>query len=77
MYIQFIDEVSGDDLFALCPKLLRIPVESETIFLSNVEYKVEKVETYLDDEGETNPVSGQESVWALSQETYKVYLSEV
>lgn len=77
MNIKFIDESTGNDLFEVYSKLFRIPNLDETIFLSNVEYKVEKIETYLDDEGETNPVGGQESVWALSQETYKVYLSEV
>ena len=77
MSFELVLEGTGGALFHSIDNLLRHPAVGETVFLYDVEYKVEKVETYLEDVEEVNPHSGQVAVWSLTRQDYKVYLSEV
>jgi len=75
MAVQFVLESTGVSLFTQIDSLSRIPEADDHVYLYAVGYKVEKVETYLEDDAVTNPLSGQVAPWALSKQLYKIHLS--
>jgi hypothetical protein len=75
MSVQFYLEGDGE-LFALIERLDRIPEVDDIVYLYDVSYKVELIETYLEDDDVVNRLGGI-APWALSKELYKIYLSEV
>ena len=75
MAVQFVLESTGASLFHSIDVLRRIPEADDHVYLYAVGYKVERVETYLEDDAVTNPLSGQVAPWGLSKQLYKVHLS--
>lgn len=75
--IEFVLEGTGESLFHNVTGLYRVPQMDEYVHLGNLAYKVERVETYYEDNREVNPHSGRVAPWALSKEICKITLSVV
>jgi len=74
--VNFFLDDTGEELFhELDGTEFRIR-EGDTIFLNDVEYKVEKSTLYLYDNNYTNPISGIDE-WAMKEEYCKIEVSLV
>ena len=77
MSVEFILDGPGTSLFHTIDTLNRMPEPDDVVYLDAVDYKVERIELYLEDDEYTNPKSGQVAPWAISKQLYKIYLSVV
>ncbi len=72
--IEFYLDGTEDLIFHELEGLEDVPKEGSTLYLNDVEYKVESSTLYLYDSEVVNSNSG-ENQWSMGKVLYKIYLS--